>query len=66
MAKLILLRHLQSAWNKENRFSGWTDVLLSEGGKAQAPVIAEKLKDEKIDKVYTKCKFTYLLWNGKH
>jgi 2,3-bisphosphoglycerate-dependent phosphoglycerate mutase len=34
--KLVLLRHGQSVWNKENRFTGWTDVGLSERGVAEA------------------------------
>ncbi len=36
MSKLILLRHGQSAWNLENRFTGWTDVDLSDKGRAEA------------------------------
>ena len=32
MKKLVLLRHGESTWNKENRFTGWTDVDLSEKG----------------------------------
>ena len=53
MAKLILLRHLQSQWNKENRFTGWTDIPLSEEGIASADQVALKLANFKIDKVYT-------------
>ncbi|MFA5000716.1 MAG: 2,3-diphosphoglycerate-dependent phosphoglycerate mutase [Candidatus Paceibacterota bacterium] len=53
MAKLILLRHLQSQWNKENKFSGWTDVPLSEEGMATAGEKAQKLADVKIDEVFT-------------
>lgn len=53
MAKLILLRHLESAWNKENRFSGWTDVPLSPEGIAQASDRAQKLTGEQIDEVFT-------------
>jgi len=53
MAKLILLRHLQSQWNKENKFSGWTDVPLSEEGMATASEKAQKLADVKIDEVFT-------------
>ena len=34
--KLVLIRHGQSVWNKENRFSGWTDVSLSENGVEEA------------------------------
>jgi 2,3-bisphosphoglycerate-dependent phosphoglycerate mutase len=36
MLKLVLLRHGQSVWNKENRFTGWTDVGLTEQGVAEA------------------------------
>lgn len=53
MAKLILLRHLKSQWNKENRFTGWTDVPLSEEGIESAQETAGKLAGFKIDKVYT-------------
>lgn len=53
MAKLILLRHLLSQWNQENRFSGWTDVPLSEEGMKEASAKAEKIAEEKIEAVYT-------------
>src|SRR5258705_3654960 len=36
MRKLVLLRHGESAWNKENRFTGWTDVDLTIQGKEEA------------------------------
>ena len=36
MYKLVLLRHGESTWNKENRFTGWTDVDLSEKGLQEA------------------------------
>ena len=36
MPKLVLLRHGESTWNKENRFTGWTDVDLSERGREEA------------------------------
>ncbi|MDX9731883.1 MAG: 2,3-bisphosphoglycerate-dependent phosphoglycerate mutase, partial [Bdellovibrionales bacterium] len=36
MKKLVILRHGESVWNKENRFTGWKDVELSELGKAEA------------------------------
>ena len=36
MFRLVLLRHGQSVWNQENRFTGWTDVDLSEGGRVEA------------------------------
>ena len=36
MHTLVLLRHGESTWNKENRFTGWTDVDLSERGRDEA------------------------------
>ena len=36
MHKLVLLRHGESIWNRENRFTGWTDVDLSERGREEA------------------------------
>ena len=36
MNKLVLVRHGESTWNKENRFTGWTDVDLSEKGRQEA------------------------------
>jgi 2,3-bisphosphoglycerate-dependent phosphoglycerate mutase len=44
--KLVLLRHGESTWNKENRFTGWTDVDLSEKGLAEAKRAGETLKVE--------------------
>jgi len=45
MTKLVLLRHGESAWNKENRFTGWTDVDLSEKGIEEAGKAACYLKE---------------------
>ena len=45
MHKLVLLRHGQSAWNKENRFTGWTDVDLTEMGAAEARAAGQLLKE---------------------
>src|SRR3989344_8599335 len=53
MAKLILLRHLESQWNKENKFTGWQDIPLSQEGIDSAKEVAEKLADFKIDQIYT-------------
>jgi len=53
MSKLILLRHGQSQWNLENRFTGWIDVPLSEQGIKEAKEAGAKLKDLKIDCAYT-------------
>jgi 2,3-bisphosphoglycerate-dependent phosphoglycerate mutase len=53
--KLVLIRHGQSAWNLENRFTGWTDVDLTEQGRAEAKSAGEVLKREGyvFDKAYT-------------
>jgi 2,3-bisphosphoglycerate-dependent phosphoglycerate mutase len=53
MAKLILLRHGQSQWNLENRFTGSVDVSLSDSGLDEAVRAAELLKLIPIDMVYT-------------
>jgi 2,3-bisphosphoglycerate-dependent phosphoglycerate mutase len=45
MHKIVLVRHGESAWNKENRFTGWTDVDLSEKGIAEASEGGEALRD---------------------
>ena len=44
MIKLVLLRHGESIWNKENRFTGWTDVDLSEKGRQEAGEAGQVLK----------------------
>lgn len=46
MYKLVLLRHGQSTWNLENRFTGWTDVGLSEQGVAEAHAAGRILKED--------------------
>ena len=53
MPKLILLRHGQSQWNLENRFTGWEDVDLSPLGEQEARSAGIKLKETAIDSVYT-------------
>ncbi len=45
MYKLVLLRHGESTWNKENRFTGWKDVDLSEKGTAEAKDAGRLMKD---------------------
>ncbi len=45
MYKLVLLRHGESVWNKENRFTGWVDVDLSEKGSTEAKFAAEAIKN---------------------
>jgi 2,3-bisphosphoglycerate-dependent phosphoglycerate mutase len=46
MHKVVLLRHGESTWNKENRFTGWTDVDLSETGRAEAATSGRLLREE--------------------
>lgn len=46
MYKLVLIRHGESEWNKENRFTGWTDVDLTERGIDEAKEAGRVLKDE--------------------
>ena len=55
MKKIVLLRHGESAWNKENRFTGWTDVDLTEKGIAEAEKAGQLLIDNdfQFDKAYT-------------
>ena len=55
MHKVVLLRHGESTWNKENRFTGWTDVDLSEKGLKEAKTAGQVLKKEgyKFDIAYT-------------
>jgi 2,3-bisphosphoglycerate-dependent phosphoglycerate mutase len=53
--KLVLLRHGESTWNKENRFTGWTDVDLSDRGRAEAQEAGRLLRDGgyDVDLAYT-------------
>ena len=55
MHKVVLLRHGESTWNKENRFTGWVDVDLSERGMAEGHEAAKVLKEEgcTFDVAYT-------------
>jgi len=55
MRKLVLLRHGESDWNRENRFTGWTDVDLSPQGIAEARAAGKLLKSEgyAFDVAYT-------------
>jgi 2,3-bisphosphoglycerate-dependent phosphoglycerate mutase len=51
--ELILVRHGQSQWNLENRFTGWTDIPLTEAGIAEARHAGELLKDYRFNKAFT-------------
>jgi len=53
MAKLFLVRHGQSQWNLENRFTGWKNVDITEQGKAEARRTGHFLKREQIDLAFT-------------
>lgn len=55
MHKLVLIRHGESEWNKENRFTGWKDVDLSEKGRQEAKAAGKLLKAEgfTFDEAYT-------------
>lgn len=46
MYKLVMIRHGESTWNKENRFTGWVDVPLSEKGKEEALEAGQSLADK--------------------
>jgi 2,3-bisphosphoglycerate-dependent phosphoglycerate mutase len=55
MYKLVLVRHGESAWNQENRFTGWVDVDLTEKGQKEAHTAAQMLKESGLtfDVAYT-------------
>ena len=53
LGKLILIRHGQSVWNAENRFTGWTDVDLSDKGVKEAEEAGNELRSQVIDVVHT-------------
>ncbi len=55
MKKVVLIRHGESVWNKENRFTGWTDVDLTEKGVEEAHKAGKYLKEEgfQFEKAYT-------------
>lgn len=53
MSKLVLVRHGQSIWNLENRFTGWVDVPLTAQGEAEARRAGEHIQDIKFDVAYT-------------
>ena len=55
MYKIVLLRHGESTWNKENRFTGWTDVDLTEQGVGEAVAAGKLLASEgfAFDLAYT-------------
>ena len=58
MKKLVLIRHGESVWNKENRFTGWTDVDLSERGVTEAHEAGKVLRENGFE--FTLCYTSYL------
>lgn len=67
MYKLVLIRHGESIWNLENRFTGWTDVELTDTGIAQAKSAGQLLKNHgyTFDLAYTSVlkRATHTLWH---
>jgi len=53
MAQLVLVRHGQSQWNLENRFTGWVDVPLTDEGRKEARSAGEKLKGFSFAEIHT-------------
>ena len=53
MARLVLLRHGESQWNLENRFTGWVDVPLSPRGVQEAKNAGDKLRGFTFDRAFT-------------
>jgi 2,3-bisphosphoglycerate-dependent phosphoglycerate mutase len=53
MGKLVLVRHGQSQWNLENRFTGWVDVPITPLGEKEAHRAGKELKDVKFDVAFT-------------
>ncbi len=53
MAKLVLVRHGQSQWNLENKFTGWVDVDITPLGEEEAHRAGQKLKGMQFDKAFT-------------
>ena len=55
MYKIVLMRHGESTWNRENRFTGWADINLTEKGEAQAREAGRLLKEAgfQFDLAYT-------------
>ena len=61
--KLVLLRHGESEWNLENRFTGWTDVGLSDNGRREAALAGQLMREAELD---FDCCFTSYLKRAIH
>ena len=64
MGKLVLVRHGQSLWNAENRFTGWVDVDLSQKGRDEAKNSAKLIKE--LDISFEKYFTSFLKDQSKH
>lgn len=53
MGTLVLIRHGQSQWNLENRFTGWIDVPLTDAGRAEARRAGDAIRSLKFDRAFT-------------
>jgi 2,3-bisphosphoglycerate-dependent phosphoglycerate mutase len=53
MALLVLVRHGESQWNLENRFTGWTDIPLTDKGREEARRAGEKIRHIRFNQAYT-------------
>ncbi|MCC7382777.1 MAG: 2,3-bisphosphoglycerate-dependent phosphoglycerate mutase [Deltaproteobacteria bacterium] len=53
MSTLVLIRHGESLWNAQNRFTGWVDVPLTDKGRAEAKNAAEQIRSQRFDVAYT-------------
>ena len=53
MGRLVLIRHGESQWNLENRFTGWVDVPLSPKGMEEAKAAGHKLKGYRFDRAFS-------------
>jgi len=51
--RLILIRHGETDWNRQRRYCGFSDIDLNQNGKKQGELLGQRLKKEKIDKVYS-------------
>ncbi|SMB96250.1 alpha-ribazole phosphatase [Desulfonispora thiosulfatigenes DSM 11270] len=52
MTKIIFIRHGQTLWNAKRKYQGQTDIHLDETGIMQADLVAQKLKEDKVDVIY--------------
>ena len=66
MSHLILIRHGQSEWNLQNRFTGWVDVELAPNGKLEACKAGELIKEKNLEFDYFFSSHLYLIRLNSH